>query len=147
MPSWKFLKSLLEFYYNVARIQWPGKGQVKICYGDTNSLLLKVKTENLINDLANGKIISSRMDYANWDGEVYPELVNRWAPNQLLFLKSETRSDMISRGIFVSPRVNCIQTHEEKKRCKGVPMRYVERNFDMDVYRNCIDENTIPRAK
>jgi hypothetical protein len=56
---------------------------------------------------------------------------------------------MISRGMFVSPKVYFIQTHGEeiKKRCKGVPTRYVDKNFDMDIYRNCIVQNTIPRAK
>ena len=141
-------KLMLEFYYNVARVQWPEKGQVEVCYGDTDSLLLKVKTPNLIDDLAHGEIISSRMDYTNWGG-LYPELVKRWAPNQLLFFKSETGSDMISRGMFVSPKVYFIQTHDEeiKKRCKGVTTRYVDKNFDMNIYRNCIVENTIPRAK
>ena len=97
-------KIMLEFYYNVARVQWPGKGQVEVCYGDIDSLLLKVKTQNLLNDLAQGEIISSRMDYTNWSGEVYPDLVKRWASNRLLFFKSETGSGMISRGMFVSPK-------------------------------------------
>ena len=142
-------KLMLEFYYNVARVQWPEKGQVEVCYGDTDSLLLKVKTSNLIDDLAHGEIISSRMDYTNWSVGLYPELVKRRAPNQLLFLKSETGSDLISRGMFVGPKVYFIQTHDEeiKKRCKGVPTRYVDKNFNMDIYRNCITENTIPRAK
>jgi hypothetical protein len=141
-------KLMLEFYYNVARVQWPEKGQVEVCYGDTDSLLLKVKTPNLIDDLAHGEIISSRMDYTNWSS-LYPELVKRRAPNQLLFFKSETGSDLISRSMFVGPKVYFIQTHDEeiKKRCKGVPTRYVDKNFDMDIYRNCIVQNTIPRAK
>ena len=77
-------KLMLEFYYNVARVQWPEKGQVEVCYGDTDSLLLKVKTPNLLDDLAHGEIISSQMDYTDWSG-LYPELVKRRAPNQLYF--------------------------------------------------------------
>jgi Na+/alanine symporter len=51
-------------------------------------------------------------------------------------------SDMISRGIFVSLNVYFIRTHnkEIKKRCKGGPAYYVEKSFDMDIYRNCIVE-------
>jgi hypothetical protein len=72
---WEISKKLmLEFYYKVARVQWPEKGQVEVCCGDTDSLLLKVKTPNLLDDLAHGEIISSRMNYTNWSG-LYPELV------------------------------------------------------------------------
>ena len=88
---------------------------------DTDSPLLKVKTENLLNDLENGEYISSRMDYTNWDESLYPELVKRQAPNQLLMLKSETGSDLIPSGLFPGPKVYCVETHNKdiKQVCKG----------------------------
>ena len=98
-------KLMLSFYYNVCKVQWPIEGQVQVYYGNTDSLLLKVKTENLLNDLENGEYISSRMNYTNWDESLYPELVKRQAPNQLLMLKSETGSDLISSGVFPGPKV------------------------------------------
>ena len=119
---------MLSFYYNVCKVQWPIEGQVQVYYGDTDSLLLKVKTENLLNDLENGEYISSRMDYTNWDESLYPELVKRQAPNQLLMLKSETGSDLISSGVFPGPKVYCVETHGKdiKQVCKGVPTHFVK---------------------
>ena len=83
-------KLMLSFFYNVCKVQWPREGEVQVYYGDTDSLLLKVKTEDLLGDLEKGEHISSRMDFTNWNSSLYPELVKRQAPNQLLMLKSET---------------------------------------------------------
>ena len=44
-------------------------------YEDTNSLLLKVTTGNLLVDLESDMLISSRMDYTNWDEAIYLELM------------------------------------------------------------------------
>ena len=111
--------------------------------------MLKVRTANLLEDLEKGVHISSRMDFTNWDESIYPELVKRQAPNQLLMLKSETGSDLISSGVLAGPKVYCVQTHNEviKKVCKGVPRHYVNKNFDMNVYRNCVENNIVQRAK
>jgi hypothetical protein len=68
-------KLKLSFYYNVCKVQWPIEGPVQVYYVDTDSLLLKVKTENLLNDLENGEHISSRMDYTHWNESFYLELV------------------------------------------------------------------------
>ena len=51
-----------------------GGGVFQVYYGDTDSLVLKVKTDDLLNDLENGKRISSRMDFTNWYESITPEL-------------------------------------------------------------------------
>ena len=111
---------ILEFNYNCARVQLSEEERVEVYYGERDFLLLKVKTQNLHNELANGKI--NTPNYTNWDREVYTELLKRQDSNQLLFFLSETGSDMISRGIFLSPILYFILTHNEgiNKRCKGV---------------------------
>ena len=149
MPYPEISKKLtLEFYYNVCKLKQLGEGQIQTYYGGTDSLLLKVKTDNLLDDLENGKHIRSRRDYTNWDESIYPELAKRQAPNQLLFLKSETGSDLISHGVLAGPKVYCVQTHDEDiKVCKGVPSHNVKENFNMSVYRNCVENNLVPRAK
>ena len=140
---------MLSFYCSVCKVQWPIKGQVQVYYGDTDSLLLKVKTENLLEDLENGVYIGPRMDYTNWIESIYPELVKRQAPNQLLMLKSETGSDLLSNGVFPGPKVYSVETHDKdvKQACKGVPTHFVKNNFDMSVYRNCVDSCLVPRGK
>ena len=62
-----------------------GEGKVQVYYGDGNSLLPKIKTENLINDSKNGVYISSWVDYTNWNDFIYLELVKNQAPNKWLF--------------------------------------------------------------
>ena len=143
-------KLMLSFFYNVCKVQWPREGEVQVYYGDTDSLLLKVNgTEDLLGDLEKGEHISSRMDVTNWNPSLYPEMVKRQAPNQLLMLKSETGSDLISRGVFPGPKVYCVETHsgEEKKACKGVPTHFVKSNFNMSVYRDCVESSLVPRAQ
>ena len=140
---------MLSSYYKVCKIQWPIEGKVQVYYGDAYSLLLKVKTENFLNDLENGEYIRSRMDYTNWNESLYPELVKRLAPNQLLILKSETGSNLVSSGVFPGPKVYCVETHNTdiKQVCKGVPTHFVKNNFDMSVYRKCVERSLVPRAK
>ena len=59
-----------------------GRDKFKFISG-IHSLLLKVKTENLLDVLENGERISSRMDYTGRDESIYPELVKGQAPNKL----------------------------------------------------------------
>jgi len=53
------------------------------------------------------------MDYTNWDQSIYSKLVNHNAPNKLSFIKSGTGSEFISKGLLASPKVYCVQTHNE----------------------------------
>ena len=69
---------MLEVYY-LCKLYWPGKGQVKVYYREIDSLLLKVKTDNLLDELENNEHISSQMDHTNWDESTYPKLVKKRA--------------------------------------------------------------------
>ena len=46
-------KLILEFNYNVSKLQWPEEGQARVYYRDTDSFVLKVKTDNLLENLEN----------------------------------------------------------------------------------------------
>ena len=92
-------------------------------YGDTDSLMLKVKCDNLLNDLENGEHISSRMDFNKRDESIYLKLMKHQAPHKLLFLKSDTGSNLISNGLLVCLKIYCVQNQkgDEKKVRKGLP--------------------------
>ena len=101
-------------------------------YRDAYSLLLKVKTDDLLNDFENGKHISSRMDSINWNESIYTELVNCQAPNQLLFLLAKTGSDLISHSVLSGPKVNCLQTHNDDNKsvyngCRHTMLRKISK--------------------
>ena len=122
-------KLMLAFFYNVSNLKCPRKMEVQVFYGGEDSLLLKIETDNLLNDLENLRHISSRMGLSNWYESIYPELVKCHFLNQLLLLKSETGSDFISNGVLQGPKVYCIQTHNRdiKLGCKGVPTHFVKK--------------------
>ena len=67
----------------------------------------------------------------------------------LQFLKSETRNDIISNAALAGPNVYCVKMHNEdiKKTLKGIPPNDLRKNFDMIVYRKCVENNLIPRTK
>ena len=49
----EILKKITQkYYYNVGKLQWQGEGKVKVYKGNTDLLLLKVKTENTSDDLS-----------------------------------------------------------------------------------------------
>ena len=77
-----------EYYYNVGKLQWQGGEKVKVYKGNTDLLLLKVKTENILDDLSNGKHKSSgilhqlgRLHYNNW----HDSIINREVRFNILF--------------------------------------------------------------
>jgi hypothetical protein len=45
--------------------------------------------------------------------------------------------------MLAGPKVYCVQIQnvEIKKVSKGVPTNYAKENFDMSVYRNCVENN------
>ena len=75
----------------MGKLQWPWEQQFQVYYGATDSLLLKVKTNNLLDDLENSMYICFWMDYINWDESIYPELVKYKTPNNLLFYQIQDR--------------------------------------------------------
>jgi hypothetical protein len=93
-------KLMLSFFYNVCKVHWQGEGEVQVYYGDTDSLLLKVNTGDLLNDLENGEHIRSQMDFTNWNASLYLELMKHQASDQLFMLKSETGSDLYLMRCF-----------------------------------------------
>ena len=55
-----------------------GEGEsASVNYGDTESVLLKFKTDNLLDDFESSELISSQIDYINWDESIHPELRKR----------------------------------------------------------------------
>ena len=58
-----------------------GRGKFK-CYGETDPLLLNVKTDNLLDDFESGIHISSRIYCTIWDKSICFELVKHEAPNK-----------------------------------------------------------------
>jgi hypothetical protein len=64
-------------------------------------------------------------------------------------LKSEMGSDLISNGVFPGLRLYCVEVHNKGKKqvCKGVPTHFVKNNFNMSVYRNCVERSLVLRAK
>ena len=71
--------------------------------------------------------ISSRMDFTHWKESIDRELVKHQAPNKLLFVKSETGSDLIFHAVLAGSKVYSVHTHDEKihKLSKKVPIPYV----------------------
>ena len=50
-------------------------------------------------------MVSSRMDFANWNESIYPKLMKRQTLNQLLLLKFETGIDLKSHDVLVGSKV------------------------------------------
>ena len=62
-----------------------GEGKSSSLLWGYSFIITKGKTENLWDNLENGKYINSRIDFTNWDESFYPEIVKRQAPYKLLF--------------------------------------------------------------
>ena len=55
---------------------------------------------------------------------------------------------MIFRAVLAGSKVYSVQTYDEKIHTlsKKVPILYVKENFGVTVYRNCVENNLVPRV-
>ena len=55
---------------------------------------------------------------------------------------------MIFHAVLAGSKVYSVQTHDEKIHTlsKKVPIIYVKENFGVTVYRNCVENNIVPRV-
>ena len=83
-------------------------------YRDTDSLLLKVKTENLLENCDTSEHISPSMDYTNWDESIYSELVLHQAAKKPLYLKFTMRIGLISHSVLTGQKLYCRQTKNKE---------------------------------
>ncbi|XP_053206582.1 uncharacterized protein LOC128390835 [Panonychus citri] len=117
----------------------------KIClvYSDTDSLLVEIKTEDLVSDM---KFFSDIMDFSDLpiDHCLY-SAVNK---KKIGCLKDEMSGQVIEEVVALRPKLYAIKTENEvKKRAKGVQGVVVKNQLTFDDYKNTLfDVKTVRKS-
>ena len=96
---------MYQYYYNVLRKYFEDYNNLQVLYSDTDSLILKIKTENLTEDLRN---LKQTFDFSNLD--INHPLFDISKKSRLFYFKEEFGLLPILRLVSLGSKVYCLET-------------------------------------
>ena len=123
-----------EFWYDYMKPKYGN--DVKLCYMDTDSFIIHIKTEDFYKDVAND--VEKRFDTSNYE-------VNRPLPtgknkNVIGLIKDELGGRIITKPVTLRPKTYSYLTDdgEEDKKAKGTKKCVIKRMIKFNDYKNCL---------
>ena len=125
---------MYEFWYDYMKPKY--NVNVKLCYMDTDSFIMNIKTNDFYKDIAND--VEKRLDTSNYE-------VNRPLPtgkNKKLIglLKDELGGKIITEFVTLRPKTYSYLTDygKEDKKAKGTKKCVIKRMIKFNDYKNCL---------
>ena len=127
-------------YYDVF-VPHFGPENISLCFSDTDSFLLHVKTDNLLKDMTK---LKNRFDFSKYPSDHV--LYDSSKANRLFYFKDEMRGEAaITRFIGLRPKCYSMQIrhlhgdgNSTKKVCKGVKRSAIRHKLSFDDYEKCL---------
>ena len=123
---------MYEFWYNYMKPKYGN--DVKLCYMDTDSFIMNIKTEDFYKDIANN--VEKRFDTSNYE-------VNRPLPTGknkkvIGLMKNELGGKIITEFIILRPKTYLYLTDDgkEDKKAKGTKKCVIKRMIKFNDYKN-----------
>ena len=124
---------MYEFWYDYMKPKYGN--DVKLCYMDTDSLIMNIKTEDFYKDIAND--VEKRFDTSNYE-------VNRPLPTGknkkvIGLMKDELGGKIIREFVTLRPKTYSYLTDDAKedKKAKGTKKCVIKRMIKFNDYKNC----------
>lgn len=133
---------MYEFYYNVLQPHF-GEKHIEIMYFDTDSYILKIKTNDLTKDL---KTLKHHFDFSNYpkDHELFSN-ENKKVPGKF---KDEIGGEEMIEFCGIRSKMYTYKTKEhEAKKLKGITKNVVEKNIRFRDYITCLFNEEVLRHK
>ena len=125
---------IYEFWYDYMKPKYGN--YVKLCYMDTDSFIMNIKTEDFYKDIAND--VENRFDTSNYE-------VNRPLPlgknkKVIGLMKDELEGKIITEFVTLRPKTYSYSTDngKEDKKAKGTKKCVIKRTIKFDDYKNCL---------
>ena len=125
---------MYEFWYDYIKPKYNDK--IKLCYMDTDSFVMNIKTEDFYKDISND--IEKRFDTSNYE-------VNRPLPigknkKVIGLMKDELGGKIITESVTLRPKTNwyLINDCKEDKKTKGTKKCVIKRMIKFDGHKNCL---------
>ena len=125
---------MYEFWYDYMKPKY--NDNVKLCYMDTDSFVMNIKTEDFYKDIANE--VEKRFDTSNYE-------VNRPLPTGknkkvIGLTKDELGGKIITELVTLRPKTYSYLTDDckEYKKAKGTKKCVIKRIIKFNDYKNCL---------
>ena len=125
---------MYEFWYNYMKLKYGNR--VKLCYMDTDSFVMNIKTNDFYKDISND--VDKRFDTSNYE-------CNRPLPtgkNKKIIglMKDELGGKIITEFVTLRPKTYSYLTDDgkEDKKTKGTKKCVIKRMIKFDDYKNCL---------
>ena len=125
---------MYEFCYDYMKPKY--NGSVKLCYMDTDSFVMNIKTNDFYKDIAND--VKKRFDTLNYE-------VNRPLPTGknkkvIGLMKDELGGKIITEFVTLRPKTYSYLTDDgkEDKKAKGTKKCVIKRMIKFNDYKNCL---------
>ena len=113
---------MYEFWYDYVKKKYGD--MVKLCYVDTDSLIMNIKTKDIHKDIAQG--VEERFDTSNYDVDrPLPKGKNK---KVIGLMKDEIGGRIITEFVALRPKTYSYMTDEliEMKKAKKVPLKIIK---------------------
>ena len=125
---------MYEFLYDYMKPKYDNK--VKLCYMDTDSFIINIKTNDFYEDIAND--VENRFDTSNYE-------VNRPLPmgkNKKIIglMKDELGGKIIMEFVTLRPKTYLLLTDDgkEDKKAKGTKKCVIKKMIKFNDYKKCL---------
>ena len=125
---------MYEFWYDYMKPKY--NDDIKLCYMDTDSFVMNIKTEDFYKDITND--VEKRFDTSNYE-------VNRPLPTGknkkvIGLMKDELGGKIITESVNLRPKTYSylINDCKEDKKAKGTKKCVIKRMIKFNYYKNCL---------
>ena len=130
---------MYEFWYDYIKPTY--QDNAKLCYMDTDSFIINVKTEDVYEDIA--KDVEKRFDTSNYE-------VNRSLPignnkKVIGLMKDELGGKIMTEFVALRPKTYSYLTDDDNndKKVKGTKKCVIKRILKFNDYKNCLLDSKI----
>ena len=128
---------MYEFWYDYMKKKYGD--MVKLCYMDTESLIMNIKTKDFCKDIA--RDVEERFDTSNYDVDrPLPKGKNK---KVIGLMKDELGGGIIIEFVALSPKTYSYMTDEfiEMKKAKGTKKCIIKKMLKFEDYKKCLFDN------
>ena len=130
---------MYEFWYDYMKPKYGDN--VKLCYMDTDSFTLHIKTEDFYKNIADD--VAKRFDTSNY--EVNRPLSTEKNKKVIGLMRDELGGKIMTEFVALRPKTYSYLTDdcEEDKKAKGTKKCVIKRRFKFSNYKYCLLNNEI----
>ena len=125
-------KTLMYEFYELYDYMKPNyDNNVKLCYMDTDSFIMDIKTNDFYKDIAND--VENRFDTSNYE-------VNRPLPKVIGLIKDELGGKIIAEFVTLRPKTYSDLTDDgkEDKKAEGTKKCVIKKMIKFNDYKKCL---------